>query len=62
MSDSIFDELYASMKQAELITKGEAKAVSVTRYEIPDVKAIRSQGSVSKKKNNAPLHVSSEKP
>lgn len=49
MSDSIFDELYASMKQSELIAKGKMTAVSVTRYDIADVKLIRSQLDVSQK-------------
>ena len=49
MSDSIFNELYASMQQAELIAKGEMKPANVTRYEIADVKAIRAQLDVSQK-------------
>ncbi|MFV0574153.1 MAG: hypothetical protein ACK5NC_01825 [Vibrio sp.] len=49
MKDSIFDELYASMKEAELIAKGELKPAKVTRYEVADVKAIRSQLDVSQK-------------
>lgn len=49
MSDSIFDDLYASMKQAESIAKGETRAARVTRYEIADVKAIREQLHVTQK-------------
>ena len=49
MSDSIFDELYTSMKQAESIAKGEMKPANVIRYEIADVKAIRAQLDVSQK-------------
>jgi putative transcriptional regulator len=49
MSDSIFDELYASMKQSELIVKGQMTAARVTRYDIADVKLIRSQLDVSQK-------------
>nr|AKN36209.1 hypothetical protein [Vibrio splendidus] len=50
MSDSIFDELYTSMKQAEAIAQGTLAPANVTRYEIADVKAIRAQLDVSQKK------------
>ena len=49
MSDSIFDELYTSMKQAEAIAKGTLAPANITRYEIADVKAIRAQLDVSQK-------------
>ena len=43
MGGSIFNDLSASMKEAELFAKGEKKPANVTRYEIADVKAIRAQ-------------------
>ena len=49
MGDNIFNDLYASMKEAELIAKGEKKPANVTRYKIVDVKAIRTQLDVSQK-------------
>ena len=58
MSDSIFNDLYASMKQAELIAKDEMKPANITRYEIADVKAIRSQLDVSQKELAKAMDVS----
>lgn len=58
MSDSIFDELYSSMKQAEAIAKGELPPANVTRYEIADVKAIRAQLNVSQKELAQAMDVS----
>ena len=58
MSDSIFDELYTSMKQAEAIAKGEQTPANVTRYEIADVKAIRAQLDVSQKELAQAMDVS----
>ena len=49
MSDSIFNDLYTSMQQAELIAKGEKTAPNTIRYELADVKAIRAQLDVSQK-------------
>ncbi len=40
---SIFNELKASLEEAVEIESGKQKALNVTRYEIADVKAIRSQ-------------------
>ena len=58
MSDSIFDELYTSMKQAEAIAKGTLIPANVTRYEIADVKAIRAQLDVSQKELAQAIDVS----
>ncbi|MDF4855661.1 NadS family protein, partial [Vibrio parahaemolyticus] len=58
MSNSIFDELYTSMKQAEAIAKGEQTPANVTRYEIADVKAIRAQLDVSQKELAQAMDVS----
>lgn len=58
MKDSIFDELYISMKQAEAIAKGEMEPANVTRYEIADVKAIRTQLDVSQKELAEAIDVS----
>lgn len=41
MNDSIFDDLYTSLKQAESIAKGELSPANVIRIEVVDVKAIR---------------------
>ena len=49
MSNSIFDELYTSMKQAESIAKKETQPANITRYDIADVKAIRAKLDVSQK-------------
>jgi len=51
MGESIFNDLYVSMKEAESIAKGEKKPANVTRYEIADVKAIRVQFDVSQKEH-----------
>ena len=58
MSDSIFNDLYSSMKQAEFIAKGEVKPANVTCYDIADVKSIRSQLSVSQKEFAQAMDVS----
>ena len=58
MSDSIFDELYTSMKQAEAIAKGTLAPANITRYEIADVKAIRAQLDVSQKELAQAIDVS----
>ena len=58
MSDSIFDELYTSMKQVEAIAKGEMTPANVTRYELADVKAIRAQLDVSQKELAQAMDVS----
>ena len=58
MSDSIFDELYTSMKQAEAIAKGTLAPAKITRYEIADVKAIRAQLDVSQKELAQAIDVS----
>lgn len=58
MNDSIFDELYTSLKQAEAIAKGELVPANVTRYEIADVKAIRAQLDVSQKELAQAMDVS----
>ncbi|WED22652.1 helix-turn-helix domain-containing protein [Vibrio sp. JC009] len=60
MGDSIFDDLYASMKQAESIAKGELKPAGVTRYEVADVKAIRAQLNVTQKELASAMEVSVE--
>lgn len=58
MSDSIFNELYESMQQAELIAKGEMKAANIIHYELADVKAIRAQLDVSQKELAKAMDVS----
>jgi putative transcriptional regulator len=44
---SIFDELKASLEEAVEIEQGQKKPARVTRYEVADVKAIRTQLNVS---------------
>ncbi|MGL4200746.1 MAG: NadS family protein [Enterobacter roggenkampii] len=44
---SFFDELKASLEEAVEIKKGVRKPACVTRYELADVKAIRTQLNVS---------------
>jgi len=44
---SIFNELKASLEEAVEIKNGTAKASRITRYEVEDVKAIRTQLHVS---------------
>jgi putative transcriptional regulator len=58
MTDSIFNELYASLKQAESIAKKDVLPAKVTRYEIADVKAIREQLEVSQKELAQAMDVS----
>jgi len=41
MSDSIFADLKASLEEAVEIKNGQLKADKVTRYDVVDVKAIR---------------------
>ncbi len=41
MSDSIFGDLKASLEEAVAIEKGQLEAGNVTRYDVVDVKAIR---------------------
>ena len=49
LNDSIFDDLYTSLKQAESIAKGELSPANVIRIEVADVKAIRKKLDVSQK-------------
>lgn len=44
---SIFNELKASLEEAVEIKNGTAEASRITRYEVEDVKAIRTQLQVS---------------
>tara|TARA_R110002020_G_scaffold58075_14_gene159464 strand:+ start:317 stop:601 length:285 start_codon:yes stop_codon:yes gene_type:complete len=44
---SIFDELQTSLQEAVEIKQGKAQASRLTRHEVADVKAIRSQLHVS---------------
>ena len=44
---SIFNELKASLEEAVEIKKGTVEASRITRYEVEDVKAIRTQLQVS---------------
>ncbi len=44
---SIFNELKASLEEAVEIKKGKTEASRVTRYEVEDVKAIRTRLQVS---------------
>ncbi len=47
MTDSIFADLSASLKEAVEIKKGVLKPTKTTRYEVVDVKAIRASLNVS---------------
>ncbi|WP_218938224.1 NadS family protein [Parashewanella tropica] len=58
MSDSIFKELETSMNQALEIAQGRQKAARVTKYEVADVKAIRSKLNVSQKDLALTMNVS----
>jgi putative transcriptional regulator len=49
MTDSIFGELKASMKQAVDIKSGSSKTYRVTSYDVADVKAIRAKLNVTQK-------------
>ena len=43
MNDDMFNELLASIEQADDIVKGKEKAVRVTQFSEPEVKAIRAK-------------------
>ena len=43
MNDDIFNELLASVEQADSIIQGQTKAVKITKFAEPEVKAIRAK-------------------
>ena len=47
MNDEAFDELSASLTEADEIRRGERRAARVTQFAEPDVKAIREGGGYS---------------
>ena len=47
MNDDMFNELLASVEQADSIHKGNAKAARVTDFAEPEVKAIRTKTGLS---------------
>lgn len=51
-------DLLTSLEQATEIAKGKAKAASVTRYELADVKAIRAELNVTQKELAKAMDVS----
>ncbi|KJR29108.1 transcriptional regulator [Vibrio navarrensis] len=55
---SIFKDLSTSMQQAIEIAEGKSEAARITRYEVADVKAIRSQLHVTQKELASALDVS----
>jgi DNA-binding transcriptional regulator YiaG len=57
-NESIFKDLATSMQQAIEIAEGKTEAARVTRYEVADVKAIRSQLHVTQKELASALDVS----
>ncbi len=58
MSESIFQDLEASMNQALEIAQNKAKPARVTRYEVADVKALRAKLNVSQKDLALTMNVS----
>jgi len=47
MNDDMFNELLASVEQADNIIQGNAKPARVTKFEEPEVKAIRAKTGLS---------------
>ena len=58
LNDSIFDDLYTFLKQAESIAKGGLSPANVIRIEVADVKAIRQKLDVSQKEMAVAFFVS----
>ncbi len=59
-NDSIFPDLEAALSEAISVAKGEAEPANVTRYEVADVKAIRTGVNASRKQFAEALDVSPE--
>lgn len=47
MNDDMFNELLASVKEADAIIQGKAKASRITHFEEPEVKTIRAKTGLS---------------
>jgi putative transcriptional regulator len=47
MNDDMFNELLASVEQADNIIQGKAKPARVTKFEEPEVRAIRAKTGLS---------------
>lgn len=58
MDQTLFEDLVQSLKEAKAISRGEMSASRRTRFDAPDVKAVREQIGLSQSEFAQLMHVS----